>query len=304
MVVAAQKGQVQWDTILIFLCSIIGLPTVYGPFMLGTEILPIAALCVYGGEWWQWAGVLAGYSSGVLACVFRAKGRIGLGWLWQLTAVLQFAVLLPVRGGMCSAAIGAVWLGARSWKLHCGAKRALKRGPMRILLVGDSFDPVMDGVATFTSQAIRYLSQQGHDVAVATAAPMDEAALKRSGARYYPIGGVYAEHAQHHISLPTYGLVRALFVFKPDVVHCFEGALPISLVTSVICIFLGVPHVVSLHTRVDLWVGELPNFPWFVVGTTLWIMGRCYEEAAAFMCVSRDLCELAAKSGLKPAAIR
>lgn len=221
------------ETILVFLGTTLIIPIFFAPVLFGTEALPVAALWYFGGEPWQWYGVLLGYCGGPLACVLLSRGMDGKQWLWLLACVLQLAVLSPIRGGAVSMGLAAVWLQVKAVKARRKARKAANphSGPMRIMLIGDSFAPVVDGVATFTGQVINSMSKAGHTVAVATAAPIDVSTLP-ADVQFTHVHGVFLKASEHYITLPTLSLIKAILKFKPDVVQCFEGALPISYVSA------------------------------------------------------------------------
>ena len=256
-----------------FLCAVAG-PFLYAPLIFGSEALPLLALFAFGGSSWQWTVTAGCYLTGPVVCIARNSGKRDLPHLHLYTSALQLLALVPVCCGAVSAAIMICWLLVDA--LHARRERATPKlesgNPMRVLLVGDSFEPAVDGVVTFTSNAIRHLTEQGHEVGVATFAPISKDALH--GAEHFPIGGLYMEDAQHYLTLPTPALLLAIIKFRPDVLHCYEGALPVSFMTAIFCQAFRVPYVISLHTRADLWATELPNFPWFIVGISLWAMGR------------------------------
>ena len=256
-----------------FLCAIAG-PLFYAPLIFGSEALPLLAMLAYGGSNWQWAVMAGCYLSGPFACVARKSGKSDLPHLNLVTSTIQLLALMPVCKGACSAIILIWWLLVHIMIVR-GQRATPKlesRKPKRILLVGDSFEPAVDGVVTFTSNTIQHLTRQGHTVAVATFAPMSKEALH--GAELIPVGGLHMVDAGHYLTLPTPTLLLAIHKFRPDVVHGYEAAVPVCFMTGIFCQLLRVPYVVSFHTRVDLFVTELPNFPWMIVGLCMWAMGR------------------------------
>ena len=162
--------------------------------------------------------------------------------------------------------------------------------PLRILCIGDSFYPYMDGVQTFTTNTIQQLKKMGHDVHVFTSVAGPDKLFDVDVTRGAGMSGNYPgwvvvkimvaflgpyfntapnifgypkrehnfdSHPGHSLTLPSPALFRAL-TFRPHLVHLFDTC-PIALLTSFVLWLLDIPYVWSHHTRIDHYVQFLPQ---------------------------------------------
>ena len=121
-------------------------------------------------------------------------------------------------------------------------------GKYRILIVGDSIAPKIDGVATRTTKACELLPKWGHSIHILTSA-RSEPLLGLPVTRLPGI--VPSFYPQHSLTLPGFAMVTTLFRFRPHVVHLFDENIVNAFMVA-LCALVGVPTVFSHHTRVDL----------------------------------------------------
>ena len=255
-------------TIVLAVLSIIA---ACGTFML-FRMMPIFMmfLALFRGETWQWVGMLTILLAGPVLGAANFVPPNVVAFISSPTGLL--VVILPIwfgadpsaDYGFCNAAVFAVMLcgmfamqsfGKLHWSPWGGPGKK-----MRIMLVGDSFEPKVDGVSTFTTHTIKELVSKGHTVCVVTSVGTEDTL---HGARVIRLPGIGIElHKGHSLTLPSVQLLSALREFKPNVLHIFEGCIPIGFYTGLLCRMLGVPHVTTQHTRIDLyWKRYLPFIP-------------------------------------------
>ena len=140
----------------------------------------------------------------------------------------------------------------------------------RVLLVGDSFYPKCDGVATFTRHSIANLVKEGHTVWTMHAHPRKK----------FPDGFVAPHHrvkmpgiseipqAPGHVAaIPApVKIFKTLMQLRPHVVHCFECGCLLNVGLVSICAFFEIPCIISHHTHLARYSKHLfPFAPNFVV---------------------------------------
>ena len=64
----------------------------------------------------------------------------------------------------------------------------------------------------------------------------------------------------HSITIPVpWHMLPPVFQFRPHVVHIFESVVPFSLGMVITCWLLGIPVVMSHHTRIDMYCSTVPG---------------------------------------------
>lgn len=137
-----------------------------------------------------------------------------------------------------------------------------KSKKLRVLLAGDAFPPELNGVATFAVHSIVKLQEKGHKVHVLCSINQDKTLL---GAEVTTLPGFILDYCpQHSNSIPVPSICfRALYKFKPDVVHVYEFGWLTSFLT-VYCWIVGIPVCWSHHTRTDLYF-DIVKMPWWLI---------------------------------------
>jgi phosphatidylinositol alpha 1,6-mannosyltransferase len=118
---------------------------------------------------------------------------------------------------------------------------------LRVLIVGDSIPPKVDGVAVRAGHLVRALTAAGHSVHIVTSIrgePLDGAGVTRlPGVR----ASVYPEHS---MTVPHPGLLLAIARFRPHVVHILDEGFLAAAAAAACALFLA-PTVWSHHSRLD-----------------------------------------------------
>ena len=139
------------------------------------------------------------------------------------------------------------------------------------------------------THTIKELIKMGHSVCVVTSVGTAETL---HGAQVIRLPGIGIElHKGHSLTLPSLKMLEALRDFKPNCLHIFEGCIPIGFYTGLLCRMLGVPHVSTQHTRIDLyWKRYLPFIPeWIGDNLLMMIFAAAYSEASVNLAVCADL---------------
>lgn len=274
---------------------------VFVPMIGRTDLLPLLALLKFRSEatWLQLFCILGvDFIRPVVVSLRLTHGLSGLHFVRPLTYVIQFVALLLLTGAPITTAIAVCCLleqyGFPWWTQRCARAKQASRGgekrQLRVALIGDSFRPTVDGVTTFTTELLKHHAKEGNEVAIMTHTPIQKEDLH--GATLIQTPGLYMAAEDHYLTILTFSTFITLLRFRPDVVVGVEGALPCNLFSMGCLRFCGIPTVVTLHSRMDLWHNEIAYFPWPVCGAALYLMGRLYDRCEAIMCVSQDLCRL------------
>ena len=292
---------------------ILAITMVIVPLRMTVEIMAVTTLYTAGAQPWQWALLACSFAGyGPVLCYFAALDRsntvvamrpylFGLFRTTLVLAILPSSVLGCLLVGCIQFALPAL----SAYRSNAKYSRMAKKGPLRILLVGNSFEPIVDGVATFTTQTIKGLTASGHTVAIATHCPTPS---PLHGASVYRLFGFHLKEVNHYLTLPSPALIRALIDFQPDVVHCFEGIVPITGITCLVCDLLNIRYVISMHTRGDLIVrATFPDIPYvadfvasLAVGLVVWLFSitSASHNVVSCMCVSKELLRILVAAGL------
>eukprot|EP00490_Sorites_sp_Unknown_P025670 CAMPEP_0114651222 /NCGR_PEP_ID=MMETSP0191-20121206/8184_1 /TAXON_ID=126664 /ORGANISM="Sorites sp." /LENGTH=575 /DNA_ID=CAMNT_0001865333 /DNA_START=156 /DNA_END=1883 /DNA_ORIENTATION=- len=131
---------------------------------------------------------------------------------------------------------------------------------MRVLLSGDSFPPKLDGVQNFARNTIQALVRDGHKVHVfcSNGSPTTHLAPENYGATVTRGPGVEVQ-PKHKITLPSPHFLLALLKFRPHIIQFFDFT-PCALLVVPALWWLGIPVVISHHSRIDLYATYVPGF--------------------------------------------
>ena len=132
--------------------------------------------------------------------------------------------------------------------------------PMRVLLTGDSFPPKLDGVQNFARNTMQALIRDGHKVHVfcSNGSPSTHQAPENYGATVTRGPGVEVA-PKHKITLPSPHFLVALMRFRPQIVQSFDFT-PNAFFMVPFLWWLGIPTVISHHSRIDLYATYVPGF--------------------------------------------
>jgi len=203
---------------------------------------------------------LLGAVVAVIACKtaaeLAASSPIASFLKWTVAPVLFCAISLCNiwRFSCCVAILLLMKFGLAKLSENFKSPRPAPGDSLRILCLGDSFYPYMDGVQTFTTNTIQQLTHMGHEVHVFTSVAGPDKLFGVDVTRGAGMGGNYPGHS---LTLPSPALFRAL-TFRPHLVHLFDTC-PIALLTSFVLWLLDIPYVWSHHTRIDHYVQFLPQ---------------------------------------------
>ena len=131
---------------------------------------------------------------------------------------------------------------------------------MRVLLSGDSFPPKLDGVQNFARNTIQALVRDGHKVHVfcSNGSPSTHLAPEDYGATVTRGPGVEVQ-PKHKITLPSLHFLLALLKFRPHIIQFFDFT-PCAFFVVPFLWWLGIPVVISHHSRIDLYATYVPGF--------------------------------------------
>eukprot|EP00931_Biecheleriopsis_adriatica_P036639 TRINITY_DN21091_c0_g1_i1.p1 TRINITY_DN21091_c0_g1~~TRINITY_DN21091_c0_g1_i1.p1 ORF type:complete len:612 (+),score=100.90 TRINITY_DN21091_c0_g1_i1:72-1838(+) len=130
---------------------------------------------------------------------------------------------------------------------------------LSVMISGDSFPPKLDGVQIFIRNTILALVQDGAKVHVfcSNGGPDIEGVPEKLGATVTRGPGLEVLPC-HKLTFPSPWFLLALMKSKPHVVHCFDLA-PSIIFLGPILWWLGVPAVLSHHSRIDLYAAYVPS---------------------------------------------
>lgn len=213
------------DIVTVFVLCVPMVILIVAPIELGSDIIPLLVLWLHGDAMaaWQWTAVATGYLLLPLTCILRSGGLKGLPHLQLCATLLQLHALFFVGRGWWTtimAMLSSIEQLCSIWQRRSLRRKLKADGKMRVMMVGDSFEPAVDGIVTYTSRAIPHFLHQGHAVAVATAAPFTQEIAP--GVDIFQIAGIHLPEQFHFLTLPSLSLILAIIRWKPDVVHSFE----------------------------------------------------------------------------------
>ncbi|CAK9065888.1 unnamed protein product [Durusdinium trenchii] len=194
------------------------------------------------------------------------KIRLVAQWKFTVTPILALASLLPFGGptalycaSLCVLSVkGLRWCLLYScWAGHYVSSKS--GGPMRVLLTGDSFPPKLDGVQNFARNTIQALVRDGHKVHVfcSNGSPETPFAPENYGATVTRGPGVEIQ-PKHKITLPSPHFLMALMRFNPHIIQFFDFT-PAAFFLVPFLWWLGLPVVISHHSRIDLYATYVPG---------------------------------------------
>lgn len=199
-------------------------------------------------------------SNGKMLLRLVAQGR------YTITPIVALSILLPMDryfsafflSSFCVLIVKSVrWL----LLFHCwGGHFDSKSGkPMKVLLTGDSFPPKLDGVQNFARNTIQALVRDGHKVHVfcSNGSPETPFAPENYGATVTRGPGVEIQ-PKHKITLPSPHFLAALMHFQPHIIQFFDFT-PCAFFIVPFLWWLGLPVVISHHSRIDLYATYVPG---------------------------------------------
>lgn len=181
--------------------------------------------------------------------------------VYTVTPILALSSLLGFSGrSLLLACLFVLGVKALRWLLllHCWGGH-FKSGTMKVLLTGDSFPPKLDGVQNFARNTIQALVRDGHEVHVfcSNGSPDTPFAPENYGATVTRGPGVEIQ-PKHKITLPSPHFLMALMNFKPHIIQFFDFT-PAAFFLVPFLWWLGLPVVISHHSRIDLYATYVPG---------------------------------------------
>jgi glycosyltransferase involved in cell wall biosynthesis len=169
----------------------------------------------------------------------------------QVTLWLFAAPPLPVRvapGGLTGEAAAAAALAAPHL-FPGGEFNAARYGQLRVLIIGDSVPPKVDGVAIRVGHLVRQLQAAGHVAHIVTSIRSRDDPLHGAQITQLP-GYVSRWYLEHSFSIPTPALLLAFLRFRPHVLHVMdEGFISAAAICcGSLCL---TPMVFSHHSHID-----------------------------------------------------
>lgn len=186
--------------------------------------------------------------------------------LWKYTIIPVVALSSVLQFRWPTAILGATFFvvmlkAFRAFLLKsCWAGCPEKGEQMRVLLSGDSFPPKLDGVQNFARNTIQALVRDGHKVHVfcSNGSPTTHLAPENYGATVTRGPGVEVQ-PKHKITLPSPHFLLALMRFRPHIIQFFDFT-PCAFFCVPFLWWLGIPVVISHHSRIDLYAAYVPGF--------------------------------------------
>jgi len=214
--------------------------------------------------------VLIGSGGLFLACMAekwadeRWKVRAVAQWKYTATPILATSCLVQLSWPWAICCAGICVLAVKGFRmfilLNCwGGHFVSKSGSMKVMLTGDSFPPKLDGVQNFARNTIQALVKNGHKVHVfcSNGSPDTPFAPENYGATVSRGPGVEIQ-PKHKITLPSPHFLLALIHFKPHIIQFFDFT-PSAFFLVPVLWWLGLPVVISHHSRIDLYATYVPG---------------------------------------------
>lgn len=192
------------------------------------------------------------------------SSRLLAQWKHTVTPILILSCLLQFRWPTALLYATAVVLVQKLFRLGllklCWAGCPRADQPMRVLLSGDSFPPKLDGVQNFARNTIQALVRDGHQVHVfcSNGTSTTHLAPESFGATVTRGPGVEVQ-PKHKITLPSPHFVLSLMRFRPHVIQFFDFT-PCAFFVVPFLWWLGIPLIISHHSRIDLYATYVPGF--------------------------------------------
>ncbi len=156
-------------------------------------------------------------------------------------------------------------------------------GPLRIVLITETFLPKIDGIVTRLCHTLRHLRAQGHRVLVVAPHGVDEF-------EGTPVHGVSAFpfplYPELKMAMPRPSVGRAVKAFKPDIIHAVNPAV-LGATAFFSSSYNRVPLVVSYHTHLPKYL-RYYGLGW-LEGTVWWSMRTVYNRADLRLATSQAM---------------
>ncbi len=176
---------------------------------------------------------------------------------------------------------------------------------MRILVVGMTYAPFMNGQAVFSTALAEGLVRRGHDVTMVTpACPSYPDPCVRSGVRILPVGSVHIDfpYPDSYIPLRIASTVREAFrQSRPDIVH-IQDHFPICHSAIKMARLLDTGLLGTNHFVPRNWAPYVPLFNRSPAGLerALWMLMRSlYNRLDLAVAPSRTAAEILIRHGIK-----
>jgi glycosyltransferase involved in cell wall biosynthesis len=133
-----------------------------------------------------------------------------------------------------------------------GEFNAARLGKLRIMVIGDSMPPKVDGVSIRIGHLSKKLSEAGHAMHLITSIRSWKEPLNGAEVTQLP-GYVSSWYKEHSFSIPTPQIFYAIFKFKPHVIHILDEGY-IQVFAQLIASLFLIPTVFSHHSHIDKFV--------------------------------------------------
>eukprot|EP00930_Biecheleria_cincta_P095065 TRINITY_DN8705_c0_g1_i2.p1 TRINITY_DN8705_c0_g1~~TRINITY_DN8705_c0_g1_i2.p1 ORF type:complete len:546 (+),score=61.96 TRINITY_DN8705_c0_g1_i2:56-1693(+) len=152
-----------------------------------------------------------------------------------------------------------VWRAALLHYCWSGSFNVQTGSQMRVMISADSIPPKLDGVQIFIRNTMHALIREGHKVHVfcSNGDPDTPLAPETFGATVTRGPGLEVKKT-HKITLPSIHYFFALLQFRPHIVHLFDLT-PSAFFLVPLNWWLGIPTVISHHSRIDLYASYVPG---------------------------------------------
>jgi len=167
----------------------------------------------------------------------------------------------PLEPMTALAVVFGLKLGLAAFGRLCRAAVPHKKGEkgLRVLIVGDSFAPKLDGPQFINGNLIKQLARDGHiaHVFCSNGYPGVPSGPEQWGATVTRGPGIEV-FPKHKVTLPSPVFIYTLLTFRPHIVHLSDYNL-ITLALAPLTWALGVPTCLVHHSRVDLYGNFAPG---------------------------------------------
>ena len=133
-----------------------------------------------------------------------------------------------------------------------GEFNAARLGKLRIMVIGDSMPPKVDGVSIRIGHLSKKLNEAGHAMHLITSIRSWKEPLNGAEVTQLP-GYVTSWYKEHSFSIPTPQIFYAIFKFKPHVIHILDEGY-IQIFAQLIASLFLIPTVFSHHSHIDKFV--------------------------------------------------
>jgi phosphatidylinositol alpha 1,6-mannosyltransferase len=133
-----------------------------------------------------------------------------------------------------------------------GEFNAARLGKLRVMVIGDSMPPKVDGVSIRIGHLSKKLNEAGHAMHLITSIRSWKEPLHGAEVTQLP-GYVSSWYKEHSFSIPTPQIFYAIFKFKPHVIHILDEGY-IQIFAQLIASLFLIPTVFSHHSHIDKFV--------------------------------------------------